>query len=465
MCRLTRATVSFAADPQTRKPRRALGPARDAPQIGAAQAAGHQRQRRRAHRDAARSRRSPARACRCQDHHDLRNLFLLVSGAAVFGQDHDLDDPMASALRAESLLLLDHAPPPSPSARIDALLRPRGRAEAVSPHGRGRASWSPTPASCSASAARTYRSSQRYPSRAATETLTCRRSLSRVPDYSPAQLRPGDRGQDEPERGEQDRIEVRAAAREAPPGSKCGQRAGPARQGAPEAVRGVLGSARAGGAGLGLAIAAELVRAHGGTLIVPVESGRGATFRHHDFRQRRSRGLRVSAGGRSAIDGEEPPVASERDSGARYRARCLRGDDLRHRPRRDRGRKPSHDPRPCASAHPAVERIAAKAGGLRSVDLDRDDGGTRTLHWAARRDLGGARLLPLARASGVGVTPTLAAIAAPHIHEKGNQAVAAAIDERHGKDPFPALSARGRTMVDARCVPTAMPRARSAAAW
>jgi signal transduction histidine kinase len=38
------------------------------------------------------------------------------------------------------------------------------------------------------------------------------------------------------------------------------------------------GSARAGGAGLGLAIAAELVRAHGGS-IAHVEGGRGATFR------------------------------------------------------------------------------------------------------------------------------------------------------------------------------------------
>jgi signal transduction histidine kinase len=38
------------------------------------------------------------------------------------------------------------------------------------------------------------------------------------------------------------------------------------------------GSARAGGAGLGLAIAAELVRAHGGS-IAHVDGGRGATFR------------------------------------------------------------------------------------------------------------------------------------------------------------------------------------------
>jgi tRNA threonylcarbamoyl adenosine modification protein YeaZ len=52
----------------------------------------------------------------------------------------------------------------------------------------------------------------------------------------------------------------------------------------------------------------------------------------------------------------------------------------------------------------------------------------------------------------VGVS-TLAAIAAPHILEEDGQAVASAIDARHGQVYFQLFSARGRTMVDARCIP------------
>ena len=52
----------------------------------------------------------------------------------------------------------------------------------------------------------------------------------------------------------------------------------------------------------------------------------------------------------------------------------------------------------------------------------------------------------------VGVS-TLAAIAAPHILEEDGQAVASVIDARHGQVYFQLFSARGRTMVDARCMP------------
>jgi tRNA threonylcarbamoyl adenosine modification protein YeaZ len=52
----------------------------------------------------------------------------------------------------------------------------------------------------------------------------------------------------------------------------------------------------------------------------------------------------------------------------------------------------------------------------------------------------------------VGVS-TLAAIAAPHIVEDDGQAVAAAIDARHGQLYFQLFSTRGRTLVEARCIP------------
>ena len=52
----------------------------------------------------------------------------------------------------------------------------------------------------------------------------------------------------------------------------------------------------------------------------------------------------------------------------------------------------------------------------------------------------------------VGVS-TLAAIAAPHIIDEDGQGVAAVIDARHGQVYFQLFSARGRTMVEARCLP------------
>ena len=48
---------------------------------------------------------------------------------------------------------------------------------------------------------------------------------------------------------------------------------------------------------------------------------------------------------------------------------------------------------------------------------------------------------------------TLAAIAAPNIAAADGRAVAAAIDARHGNIYFQLFSARGRTMVEARCLP------------
>jgi tRNA threonylcarbamoyladenosine biosynthesis protein TsaB len=51
----------------------------------------------------------------------------------------------------------------------------------------------------------------------------------------------------------------------------------------------------------------------------------------------------------------------------------------------------------------------------------------------------------------VGVS-SLAAIAAPHIREEDGQAVASVIDARHGQVYFQLFSARGRTMVEARCL-------------
>lgn len=101
---------------------------------------------------------------------------------------------------------------------------------------------------------------------------------------------------------------------------------------------------------------------------------------------------------------------------------------------------------------PLVERISTRGGGLGSLDRVATTVGPGSFT-GLRVGISAARGFALALSIPcVGVT-TLAAIAAPHIDERDNRAIAAAIDARHGHVYFQLFSARGRTMVDARCVP------------
>ena len=101
---------------------------------------------------------------------------------------------------------------------------------------------------------------------------------------------------------------------------------------------------------------------------------------------------------------------------------------------------------------PLVARIAEKAGGLGTLNRIVTTVGPGSFT-GLRVGISAARGFALAlKIPCVGVT-TLAAIAARHIDERDNKAVAAAIDARHGTIYFQLFSARGRTMVDARALP------------
>ena len=102
---------------------------------------------------------------------------------------------------------------------------------------------------------------------------------------------------------------------------------------------------------------------------------------------------------------------------------------------------------------PMVHGVVGAHRGLcgRSTASPRPSAPARSPACASRFPPGRAFALALHKPC-VGVS-TLAAIAAPHILEEDGQAVASAIDARHGQVYFQLFSARGRTMVDARCMP------------
>jgi tRNA threonylcarbamoyl adenosine modification protein YeaZ len=101
---------------------------------------------------------------------------------------------------------------------------------------------------------------------------------------------------------------------------------------------------------------------------------------------------------------------------------------------------------------PMVARVVARTEGFEAIDRIATTVGPGSFT-GLRVAISAARAfaLSLDRPS-VGVS-TLAAIAAPHIIDEDGQAVAAAIDARHGQIYFQLFSARGRTMVEARCLP------------
>jgi tRNA threonylcarbamoyladenosine biosynthesis protein TsaB len=101
---------------------------------------------------------------------------------------------------------------------------------------------------------------------------------------------------------------------------------------------------------------------------------------------------------------------------------------------------------------PLVARIAERAGGLSTLDRIVTTVGPGSFT-GLRVGISAARGFALAlKIPCVGVT-TLAAIAARHIDERDNRAVASAIDARHGNVYFQLFSARGRTIVEARAMP------------
>jgi tRNA threonylcarbamoyl adenosine modification protein YeaZ len=101
---------------------------------------------------------------------------------------------------------------------------------------------------------------------------------------------------------------------------------------------------------------------------------------------------------------------------------------------------------------PMVDRIMRASGGFEPIDRIATTVGPGSFT-GLRVAISAARGFALALSRPCVGVSTLAAIAAPHIIDEDGQAVAAAIDARHGHVYFQLFSARGRTMVDARCLP------------
>jgi tRNA threonylcarbamoyl adenosine modification protein YeaZ len=101
---------------------------------------------------------------------------------------------------------------------------------------------------------------------------------------------------------------------------------------------------------------------------------------------------------------------------------------------------------------PMIDRVVARAGGFARIDRIATTVGPGSFT-GLRVAISAGRAFCLAlHIPCVGVS-TLVAIAAPHIVEEDGRAVAAVIDARHGHVYFQLFSARGRTMVEARCLP------------
>ncbi|MDQ0467451.1 tRNA (adenosine(37)-N6)-threonylcarbamoyltransferase complex dimerization subunit type 1 TsaB [Labrys wisconsinensis] len=101
---------------------------------------------------------------------------------------------------------------------------------------------------------------------------------------------------------------------------------------------------------------------------------------------------------------------------------------------------------------PLVARVVAQGGGFEVLDRIAVTVGPGSFT-GLRVAIAAGRAFALALgAPCIGVS-TLAAIAGPHLREESGQAVAAAIDARHGQIYFQLFSARGRSLVEARCLP------------
>ena len=101
---------------------------------------------------------------------------------------------------------------------------------------------------------------------------------------------------------------------------------------------------------------------------------------------------------------------------------------------------------------PLVERVVAKAGGFSPIDRIATTVGPGSFT-GLRVAISAGRAFALAlRIPCVGVS-TLAAMAAPYIADTDGLAVGVAIDARHGQIYFQLFSARGRSLIEARCMP------------
>jgi len=101
---------------------------------------------------------------------------------------------------------------------------------------------------------------------------------------------------------------------------------------------------------------------------------------------------------------------------------------------------------------PLVERVMARAGGFSQIDRIATTVGPGSFT-GLRVAISAGRAFALAlRVPCVGVS-TLAAMAAPYIADTDGLAVGAAIDARHGQIYFQLFSARGRSLIEARCMP------------
>ncbi|MDZ5450955.1 MULTISPECIES: tRNA (adenosine(37)-N6)-threonylcarbamoyltransferase complex dimerization subunit type 1 TsaB [Labrys] len=101
---------------------------------------------------------------------------------------------------------------------------------------------------------------------------------------------------------------------------------------------------------------------------------------------------------------------------------------------------------------PLVRDVVERSGGFSLIDRVATTVGPGSFT-GLRVAISAARAFALSlRVPCVGIS-TLAAIAAPHIDENDGQHVAVAIDARHGHVYFELFSNRGRSIVEAGCIP------------